>query len=166
MTEVMDVKKLKNKSRNAYVFHLIFIFSLIVFTIAGVFLLIFFSPDNYIWHMVSAMVIACITTFLSFFYFLNIFPIDKYYYRTYKGINSLSLERRRCLTYKGEKEKKTISNVDHRVLEFSYQEKQGLFFDNLYLLDNDFVFEEGKKYRINTFHNIIVECEAFEDATL
>ena len=71
----------------------------------------------------------------------------------------VNLEHRRSMKFYKEIEEKEINNVTYRVLQFVYYEGETEYNDNLYVLDNDVKFIEGRSYRLDTFHNVIIRYE-------
>ena len=162
MCELVDINEQKRKSKLRYILHIIFISLLILSTVAGALLLLFLSNLDYLVNLIiDILLCASVFTFVIF-YFINLFPVVRHYYVFYKGLNGVSLEHRRRLTFETEIEPKSFHNVNHRVLQFSYKEGETLYIDNLYVLDSDFVFENNKTYKIDTYHNVIIRYEVIE----
>lgn len=71
-------------------------------------------------------------------------------------MSSANLDHRRRMVFLKENGEKLIDNVSYRVVQFLYKEGENEYNDNLYLLDNDASFIEGKAYKLDTYHNVIV----------
>lgn len=159
MIELIDIKTFKKKAKKRYVLHIIFISCLLALSITGSLLALFFSNLDYIWNLVLSISVTVIVILFSIFYFLNIFPIVKHYYSYYKNLNEVGLDNRRRLVFLKEEERRDISNVSYRVLQFTYSEGEKEFNDSLFLLDNQTTFTPGKAYKLKTYQNVIVSYE-------
>ena len=165
MTEVFDINEMRNKAIRRFVLHIVLLSILILGSITGLVLSLIFSKLDYLPNLIINIVLSAVLIAFVVFYFFNIFPLVLYYYRLYRGINEVALEKRRSLIYVEEKPTKIISNVKHRVLEFSYREGEEIFKEDLYVLDSDISFRQGTSYRIQTYHNVIVRIEESNNAT-
>ena len=165
MKEILNINEGKRKAKTRYIVHLILVITLTVGIITGSVLSLVFSSLQYIPNLIINIVADILLVIFLLFYFFNIFPVVSYYHRFYKGLNALSLEHRRKMTFVEEKERKDINNVQFRVLDFSYKEGENEYQEFLYVLDSDVVFEESKSYTIDTHQNIIVRFKELNDAT-
>ena len=75
-------------------------------------------------------------------------------------MSEVSLEHRRRLVFYQEIENKTIDNVSYRVVQFTYNEGEKEYNENLFLLDTGINFVSGQAYKLDTYHNVII---AYED---
>lgn len=159
MTKLIDVEIYKKRSKKRFVINLIGIILTSVLIIAGVVLLLIFSTLEYIPNLIISIVLLVLYVLFIVFYFLNIFPLINHYYKTFKNANNFSLENRRRMVFVKEIDNKDINNVRFRVLQFSYNEGEKTYIDNLFLLDSIEEFELNKEYRLLTYKNIICEYE-------
>lgn len=160
MEKLIDVNKEKKASERRFIIHIALILLLFISVIAVDIILLFVSSLDYLPNLIIDIVITCLLVIIVIFYFINIFPLDFYYYRLFKKMNATSLEHHRRLKYLKEIEQKDIEKVHHRVLQFSYVEGENEYVLNLYVLDNDVSFKEDYLYKIDAFQNIIVRYEA------
>ena len=166
MIEVVDINLAKKKSKTRYIVHLVLISLLTISIIAGALLLLLLSNLDYVINLVFDIIICASGLSFVIFYFINVFPVVRHYYVFYRGLNDVSMEHRRRMIFETEIEPKTMQNVEHRTLQFSYREGEKLYIDNLYVLDSDVIFENNKAYKIDTYHNVIIRYEVVQDATL
>ena len=158
----MNINEFKKKAKTRYVLHIIFISLIIAGTITGAVFSLLFSPLNYTLNLILNIVITVLVAIFTIFYFINIFPLVKHYYSYYKNMSDVSLEHRRRMVFYKEVDSKNISNVPYRVLQFTYSEGEREFNDNIFLLDENASFEEGKSYRLDTYQNVIVGYEVLQ----
>ena len=166
MQNIIDVNKGKIQSTARFFIHLVVISLLIASVVAGSVLSLLYSTLDYVPNLVINIVVDIVFITLLVFYFFSIFPIVKYYYQLFKGMNDFNLERRRKMTFVEEKEEKVISNVKFRVLSFSYKEGESIYLENLYVLDSDVSFEIDKDYSLQTYQNIIVRYQEITHANI
>ena len=81
-------------------------------------------------------------------------------------MNETAYERFNGLTYIEEKDNKIIDKVRYRNLSFSYKERQTIYYQNLYVLDNNIVFTPGDILKVLTYKNVIVKYEVIHHAEL
>ena len=160
MVEVINIKKERVQSVRRLVLHIVLISLFFLAVVAVSIFLLVTSKLDYLPQLIINIVLWALLIILLLFYFLNIFPLDKYYFSFYKGANSTTLEHHRSLTFLKEIESKDIYKTTHRVLQFSYKEGEKDYAENLYVLDSDINFETSKRYKIDTYHNIIIKYEA------
>ena len=165
MTEVFNIENRRKEATRRYVLHIVFIFLLILGAIAGLVLSLLFSKLDYLVNLLVNIILSALLIAFILFYFFNIFPIIRYYFKLYRNINEVAIEKRRNLKFEEEKEMRTINNVKHRVLEFSYKEGEDEYKENLYILDSDIAFEQYKHYRVESYRNVIVRFEEINNAT-
>ncbi len=166
MTSHIDIKEGKKTSKRRFILHIISVSILSILVIGGSISSLLLSTLDYNWNLILNIVIWAIYLIFITFYFINIFPVVYHYYSLFKNMNEVTIEKRRHLTYVGEIENRTQSNVVYRVLQFSYKEGENEFVDNLYLLDSEYQFESNKAYRLQTFRNVIIRSEELSDATV
>ena len=164
MTSLVDIKKGQKTSKRRFILHIIAVSILSILVIGGLVASLLLSKLNYTWNLILNIVAGGLYIIFMVFYFINIFPIVHHYYSLFKNINEVSIEKRRHLTYVGEIDNRTVSNVVYRVLQFSYKEGENEYVDNLFVLDNDYQFIINKAYKIATYRNIILRCEEISDA--
>lgn len=164
--ELLDIKKNKKRSKRRYVLHIALLSSLSLLVIVGSVLSLIFSSLDYQVNLLLNIIIDSLYVVFMVFYFLNIFPMVKRYYRIYKGMNGVSMEHRRKMTFIEQRENKTMDNIIFKVMNFSYQEGENVYQENLYILDNDVPFEKGKSYALDIYQNIIVNMKEINNATL
>ena len=164
MTSLVDIKKGQKTSKRRFILHIIAVSILSILVIGGLVASLLLSKLNYTWNLILNIVAGGLYIIFMVFYFINIFPIVHHYYSLFKNINEVSIEKRRHLTYVGEIDNRTVSNVVYRVLQFSYKEGENEYVDNLFVLDNDYQFIINKAYKIATYRNIIIRCEEISDA--
>ena len=166
MTEVFNINEIRTKAIRRFVLHIVLLSILVLGAITGLVLSLVFSKLDYLPNLIINIVATALLIIFVVFYFFNIFPLVVYYYRLFKGINEVSLEKRRNMVYVEERPIKTINNVKHRVLQFSYKEGENEYKEDLYVLDSDIAFEKEKSYRLQTHHNVIVRFEENSHATI
>ena len=166
MTQVIDIEQGKRKAKTRFVLHIIFVIVLTAGVIAGSLLLLFLSSLDYIPNLIITIVLDILLVAFLLFYFFNIFPIVSYYNRLFKGMNTVSLERRRKMTFVEAKDIRTISNVNLKVFAFSYKEGENEYIENLYTLESDIPFEINASYTLDTYQNIIVRYQEVSNATI
>ena len=166
MTQVLDIDGGKRKAKTRFIIHLVLVITLTVGVITGSLLLLFLSSLDYIPNLIVNIVIDILLVIFLLFYFFNIFPVVSYYNHLYKGMNALSLEHHRKMTFIEEKEIRTVSNVNLRVFSFSYKEGEEEYQENLYVLDSNVSLETSKSYTIDTYQNIIVRYQEMGNATI
>lgn len=159
MKELIDIEAFKKKAKTRYVLHIVFISCLLVLTITGSILSLLLSNLDYTLNLILNISITVLVALFTIFYFFNIFPIVKHYYSYYKNMSDVSLEHRRRVVFFKEIDNKDISNVTYRVVQFTYNEGEKEYNENLFLLDTDIQFEGGKVYRLDTYHNVIIAYE-------
>ncbi len=166
MNRLLDIKLANRRSKRRYVLHIVLISLLSVMVIAGSLLSILFSSLDYYPNLIINIVVDCLYLVFMVFYFLNIFPMVRRYYKIYKGMNGVSLENRRNMTFVEQREDKTMDNIVFKVMNFSYKEGESTYQENLYLLDTEASFKEGESYSLETYQNIIVGVKEITHATL
>ena len=166
MNRLLDIKKERKRSKRRYVSHIILISLLSIGVILGSLLSILLSTLDYQVNLILNIVIDCLYLVFMVFYFLNIFPMDRRYYKTYKGMNGVSLENRRNMTFVEVREDKTMDNIVYKVMNFSYKEGENVYEENLYLLDSEYDFVKGESYYLETYQNIIIGVKENNNATL
>ena len=159
MEIVTDIKKEKKASLWRFIIHISLISLLSVAVIILDVLLLINSKLDYIPNLIVNIIATCLLIVILIFYFINIFPLDRYYLKFYKGVNETTLEHHRRLKFIKEIDSKDIDKVTHRVLQFSYMEGENLYVENLYVLDSEITFDELKVYKIDTYHNVIIKYE-------
>ena len=164
--ELLDIKKNKKRSKRRYAVHILLISLLSLIVIAGSVLSLIFSTLDYQINLLLNIIIDSLYVVFMVFYFLNIFPIIRRYYRIYKNMSGVSIEHRRKMTFIEQRENKTMDNIVFKVMNFSYQEGENTYQENLYILDNDVHFEAGKSYALDIYQNIIVSMKEINHATL
>jgi len=164
--ELLDIKKNKKRSKRRYVLHITLISLLSILVIAGSVLSLIFSSLDYQINLLANIIIDSLYVVFMVFYFLNIFPIVKRYYRLYKGMSGVSIEHRRKMTFVEQRENKVMDNIIFKVMNFSYQEGENTYQESLYILDNEIPFESGKSYALDVYQNIIVSTKEINNATL
>lgn len=166
MTSLIDVNELKRKARVRFFLH---VFGIVLLTLAviGVSIsLLLLSNLEYTLNLVINIVLDSLCFCFLVFYFFNIFPVVKHYYKVFGKMNQVAFEHRRRLEFVEEKNNRYIDNVRFRTLNFIYQEGENEFSESLYVLDNDTQFEAHKFYSLFTYQNIIVKFEEVNDATI
>ena len=154
MNRLLDIKLANRRSKRRYVIHIVLISLLSVMVIAGSLLSILFSSLDYYPNLIINIVVDCLYLVFMVFYFLNIFPMVRRYYKIYKGMNGVNLENRRNMTFVEQREDKTMDYIVFKVMNFSY------------LLDTEASFKEGESYSLETYQNIIVGVKEITHATL
>ena len=128
-------------------------------------LLLLLSPHTYILYLVFDIIGSLILVVAFLFVFINLFPLAKTYRAFYRDINKTAYERARKLIYLGEKERKDIGHVSHRVLSFRYVEGFVSFDEDIYVLDDDdLTFEKGDYVKLRTYKNVLMEGEVIGHA--
>ena len=74
-------------------------------------------------------------------------------------MSEVSLEHRRRVVFLKEVGNKDIGNVTYRVVQFTYNEGEKEYNENLFLLDTDVSFIGGRCYKLDTYHNVIIAYE-------
>ena len=164
MKELININEFKNKAKTRYALHIVFICCLLVLTITGSLLSLLLSNLDYTLNLVLNIIITVLVALFTFFYFFNIFPIVKHYYSYFKNMSEVSLEHRRRLVFYQEIENKTIDNVSYRVVQFTYDEGEKEYNENLFLLDTGINFVSGQAYKLDTYHNVIITYEDLDYA--
>lgn len=163
--ELININEFKKKAKKRYHLHLLLSLLVLAVCITGLVLSLVLTPfDKYMPFMIINIVFSIILVVAALFYYINIFPVISHYYRYYKNMSIVGLDRRRSRTYVSELENKNINHVSYRVLVFSYKEGENEYKENLFVLDNDIKFKEGGKYKIATYRNVIVKSEDLNDA--
>ena len=166
MNRLLDIKLENKRSTRRYVSHIVLISLLSILVIVGSLLSILTSPLDYYLNLVINIVVDCLYLVFMVFYFLNIFPMVRRYHKIYKGMNGVSLENRRNMTFVEQREDKTMDNIVFQVMNFSYKEGENTYQENLYLLDTKASFKEGESYSLETYQNIIIGVKEINRATL
>ena len=122
MNRLLDIKLANRRSKRRYVLHIVLISLLSVMVIAGSLLSILFSSLDYHPNLIINIVVDCLYLVFMVFYFLNIFPMVRRYFKIYKGMNGVNLENRRNMTFVEQREDKTMDNIVFKVMNFSYKE--------------------------------------------
>lgn len=156
MNRLLDIKKQRSRANRRYVFHIVLISLLSIAVTTGSLLSILFSTLDYQLNLILNIVVDSLYLVFMVFYFLNIFPMARRYYKIYKGMNGVSLENRRNMTFVETREDKTMDNIVFKVKNFSYKEGENVYEENLYLLDTSYDFKEGESYYLETYQNIII----------
>ena len=165
MEALININEFKKKNKARFIINLVLISLLLIATIAITIVLLLTSTLNYNLPMIINIVLTVVVALFTIFYFLNIFPLVKHYYFYYRGLNDISLEKRRYMVYFKEVESKEIDKVTYRVLQFIYKEGESEYNENLYVLDNDVSLKEGQAYRLSTYHNVIIKYEEINNAS-
>lgn len=167
MIKVIDSFVEIKKAKRRYALGIVFISLFIAAIIATMVLLLVLSPKNYVPMMIIDIVVSAIGLSIVIFFFINLFPILRHYYKFYKALESGTMKRKKIVVFDHEDERKEKEGVFYRQLIFSYQEAGETYYDRIFVLDNDALsFEKGKRVRIATFQNVLCEYEEVEDATL
>lgn len=159
MTSLIEIEGFKKKAKTRYILNIVIYVLILVSAIAGAVLLLLLSNLDYLINMILDIVLCCVVAIGSIFYFFNIFPIIHHYYAYYRDMNEIALESRNNMIFVEEQGTKLINNVKYRNLLFSYHEKQEIYQDNIYVLDNDVEFKKDHRYKLKTYHNVIVKYE-------
>ena len=157
---IIDIANYQKKSKKRFIFHISLVSFLGVSIITGSVLLLIYSKFDYTWYLIADIVLCSMLLIGLIFYFLNIFPLDKHYYSTFKNASVASLDHHRRMTFLQEIGTKDIDKVTHRVMQFSYSEGENQYIDNLYVIDSNVSFKEGVSYKLDTYRNIIISFEA------
>lgn len=159
MTELVDINVFKKKAKTRYVLNIVIYALIMTLVVAGAVLLLLLSPLDYYLNMIFDIILCSLTAVGSIFYFFNIFPLIHHYYAYYRDMNELALENRINMVFVEEQGTKTINNVKYRNLLFAYHEKQETYLENVYVLDNDVTFIAEHRYKLKTYHNVIIKYE-------
>ena len=159
MTDLIEINEFKKKAKTRYLLNIIIYALIVTFAVAGAVLLLLLSSLDYYLNMVLDIILCCVVALGSIFYFFNIFPIIRHYYAFYRDMNEVALENRNNMVFLEEKGTKIINNVKYRNLLFYYHEKQEIFQENVYVLDNDTEFIAEHRYKLKTYHNVIIKYE-------
>jgi len=162
MVNLIDIRTGKRNSKRRFILHIVFVSVLTVLVIGGSVTSLLLSKLDYSLNLTLNIVVDALYIIFMVFYFINVFPVVYRYYTFFKKINEISLEKRRHLVYLKEIDNRTIENVVHRVLQFSYREGENEYVENLYVLDSKYQFVTNKAYRLVTFQNVIVRSEEIE----
>lgn len=162
MESLINIDDFKKKTKKRFIINVVLISLLLIVSIGVSVTLLLISKVEYTWYMVISIILTVSGALFALFYFLNIFPIVRHYYFFYKNMNPVSLDNRRHMVYLKEIEGREIDNVKYRVVQFNYREGENTFTDNLYILDNDVKFMIGRAYKLNTYHNVIVNYEVIK----
>ena len=162
--ELINIKSFKKKAKKRYVLHLVFVSLFLALAVTGLILSLLLSNLEYTPNMIINIVLSVLVAVFAIFYFFNIFPLIRHYYRFFKNMNEVALERHRRRVFEEELPSKNINLVKYRVVLFSYSEGEKEYRENLYVLDNDVEFKKGQPYKIATYHNVIIKCEEILDA--
>ena len=157
--ELISINEFKKKAKIRYILNLVLVLLLLAGVITGLVLSLLLSTLDYQINMVINIVVSILVTLVAIFYFSNIFPIIRHYYKFYKNMSDVGLDHRRSRTFVEELDSKNIQHVNYRVLLFSYREGEKEYKENLYVLDNDIQYQVGNDYRITTYRNVIVRSE-------
>lgn len=159
MNPLLDIRAFKKAAKRRYILNIVLYVITTVLVLTGVVLLLLLSNLDYMFNLIANILITCLFVLGSIFYFLNIFPIIHHYYAFYRDMNEVALEHRNNMVYIEEQEQKIINNVKYRNLQFCYHEKQEIYYENIYVLDNDVTFNANHRYRLKTYHNVIIRYE-------
>ena len=157
---ILDIANYSKRSKQRFILHISLVSFLGAAIIAGSVLLLVFSKLDYTLNLILNILMGSILVIGLLFYFLNIFPLDKHYFSTFKNANTASLDHHRRMTFVQEIGTKDINKVTHRVMQFSYSEGENQYIDNLYVIDSKVSFKEGVNYKLDTYRNIIISFEA------
>ena len=113
--ELINISEFKKKAKIRYIIHLILVLLLLVGAATGLVLSLVLSSLDYQLNMILNIVGSVIITLLAIFYFANIFPVIRHYYKFYKNMNEVGLDHRRTRTFVSELENKNIEHVRYRV---------------------------------------------------
>ena len=159
MTELIEISVFKKKAKTRYVLNIVIYALIMALALTGAILLLLLSNLDYYVNMIIDIVLCSVMAIGSIFYFSNIFPIVRHYYAYYRDMNEVALEDRQNMVFIEEQGTKTINNVKYRNLLFSYHEKQETYLENVYVLDNDTTFRSEHRYKLKTYHNVIIKFE-------
>ncbi len=157
--ELININEFKKKAKIRYVLNLILVLLLLAAVITGLVLSLLLSTLDYQTNMIINIAVSILVTLAAIFYFSNVFPIIRHYYKFYKNMSDIGLDHRRSRTFVEELDNKNIQHVNYRVLLFSYREGEKEYKENLYVLDNDIQYQAGNDYKITTYRNVIVRSE-------
>lgn len=165
MIEVVNTKEQIAKAKRRYVLNILLIVLFVLAYSTGSIVLLVTSSLKYTLPMVIDIVISVICVSFLIFYFLNIFPIVRHYFKFYRALERGTLERRRYVTFEKEVETKTKDGVVYRQFMFSFEEQQKKFYERIYVLDNPGLnFKEGQLIKAVTFQNVLLKYEEVENA--
>ena len=157
--ELININEFKKKAKIRYVLNLILVLLLLAAVITGLVLSLLLSTLDYQINMIINIAVSILVALAAIFYFSNVFPIIRHYFKFYKNMSDIGLDHRRSRTFVEELDNKNIQHVNYRVLVFSYREGEKEYKENLYVLDNDIHYQVGNDYKITTYRNVIVRCE-------
>ena len=157
--ELININEFKKKAKIRYVLNLILVLLLLAAVITGLVLSLLLSTLDYQINMIINIAVSILVALAAIFYFSNVFPIIRHYFKFYKNMSDIGLDHRRSRTFVEELDNKNIQHVNYRVLVFSYREGEKEYKENLYVLDNDIQYQVGNDYKITTYRNVIVRCE-------
>ena len=166
MTSLIDVNELRRKAKVRFFLHVFSIVILTLMVIAGSICLLLFSSLDYVPNLIINIVLDSLYFCFLVFYFFNIFPIVKHYYKVFGKMNHVAFEHRRRLRFVEEKDNRDIDNISFRTLNFLLKEGENEYLESLYVLDSDYQFEADKSYSLFTYQNIIVKFEVINDAAV
>ena len=166
MTSLIDVNELRRKAKVRFFLHVFSIVILTLMVIAGSICLLLFSSLDYVPNLIINIVLDSLYFCFLVFYFFNIFPIVKHYYKVFGKMNHVAFEHRRRLKFVEEKDNRDIDNISFRTLNFILKEGENEYLESLYVLDSDYQFEADKSYSLFTYQNIIVKFEVINDAAV
>lgn len=167
MVKVIDTPVEIEKAKKRYAFGIVFISLFIAFTIAGAVLLLILSPKHYTLMMILDIVFTTICLSVILFFFINLFPVLRHYYKFYVAMERCTMKRRKVVSFEREDERKVKDGVIYRQLIFSFKEAGETYHDRVMVLDNDSLsFTEGQVVKIATFQNVLLEYEEMKNATL
>ena len=164
--ELININEFKKKAKIRYILNLILVLLLLAGVATGLVLSLVLSTLDYKVNMIINIVASVLVALAAIFYFSNVFPIIRHYYKFYKNMSDVGLDHRRSRTFVEELEVKNIQHVQYRVLLFSYKEGEKEYKENLYVLDNDFNFVANHDYKLATYQNVIVKCEDLLNANI
>ena len=167
MIKAIDSFNEIKKAKRRYTFGIIFITLLITILVAGAVLLLILSPKNYVPMMIIDIIATAIGLSVIIFFFVNVFPVLRHYYKFYKAMENGTMKKKKIVVFDHEDEQKERDGVIYRQLIFSYVESGETYYDRIFVLDNDSLsFEKGQRVKISTFQNVLCEYEDIKDATI
>ena len=165
MIKVIDSNVEIKKAKNRYAMHIVLIVLLLIAYTTGSLLLLLTSNLKYTLPMVADIVISAVVVSFLIFYFINVFPIVRHYYKFYTSLKNNTFLKKKIMIFEKEDEPKTRDGVVYRRLVFSTKEQQQVFYNHIYVLDNEKLkFEAGQMVRLGTFQNVLLEYEVLENA--
>lgn len=165
MIDIINVEIESKKAKRRYVLNILLVVLFLLVYISGSIALLISSGLKYKPQMIIDILISMVCIPLLIFYFINLFPIVRHYYKFYRSLTLGTLERRRYVRFEEEVESKTKDGVIYRQLMFSFEEQQKKFYERLYVLDNPSItFERGQLIKVVVFQNVMLKYEAIEDA--